>query len=234
MSQPKWGRWTGQLQNDPDPKVRRRACQRLAATRDPAVIPFLRTAYLEDGDEQVRDAAREALAYFKAVAQGKRVRRSLSINDRVLTPVLGVLAVLLVVSLLLHGLQMVRGDDKDDNPSGAIQGEPTSRFDLIGEIESKLRAARELAAGLKGEVAHYNDTGQVACPLAYTLPEPVALAAIDRYTYPDIKLTGDKLDLARFPLEASLILRYGACSDPATQTARVWEASGRLDQVDFQ
>ncbi len=234
MSQPKWGRWTGQLQNDPDPKVRQRACQRLAATRDPAVIPFLRTAYLEDGDEQVREAAREALAYFKAVAQGKRLRRALPISERMLTPVLGVLAVLFGVSLLLHGLQLVRGDDKDDDRSNTIQGEPTSRFELIGEIETKLRASRELGADLKGEIAHYNETGQVACPLSYTLPEPVALAEIDRYTYPDIKLTGDKLDLARFPLEASLVLLNGACSDPTTQTVRVLEASSRLDQLDFQ
>jgi hypothetical protein len=67
MNQTKWEIWTEQLLNSADPKARRKACQKLAATRDPAVIPFLRRAYLEDDDESVRDAARDALAYFKAV-----------------------------------------------------------------------------------------------------------------------------------------------------------------------
>jgi hypothetical protein len=234
MNQPKWGTWTEQLLNDPLPKARRKACLKLAATRDPAVIPFLKKAYLDDDDESVRDAAREALAYFKAVGEGKRMRWSLPFSERVLSTILGGLAVLFAISLLLNGLQMVLGGDKDDSNKPVALGTPAQRDTLTDEIQNKLAQARELAASLQGEINNYNATGQVACPLEYTMPEPVALTEIDRYTYPDLRIVGDKLDVTMIPLQSALLLLNSACSDPETQTAKVLEASSKLEQANNQ
>jgi hypothetical protein len=234
MNQPKWGTWTEQLLNDPEPKVRCKACLKLAATRDPAVIPFLKKAYLDDGDERVRDAAREALAYFKAVGEGKRMRWSLPFSDRVLSTILGGLAILFAISLLLNGLQIVLGDNKDDSNKPVALGTPAQRNTLIGEIQNKLAQMRELTAHLQGEINDYNATGQVACPLDYTMSEPVALTEIDRYTYPDLRIVGDKLDVTLIPLQSALVLLNSACSDPETQTVKVLEASSKLEQASNQ
>jgi hypothetical protein len=235
MNQPKWEPWTEQLLNDPAPKVRRKVCLKLAATRDPAVIPFLKKAYLDDDDESVRDAAREALAYFKAVGEGKRIRRSLPFSDRVLGTLAGGLAILFAISLLLNGLQILRGDgSKNDSKEPVALGTPTQRDTLTDEIQNKLTQARELAALLQGELNTYNATGQVACPLDYTMPEPVALAEIDRYTYPDLRIVGDRLDVTMIPLQSALVLLNSACSDPATQTVKVLEASSKLEQAGNQ
>ena len=235
MNQPKWETWTERLLNSTDPKARRKACQKLAATRDPAVIPFLRKAYLEDGDESVRDAARDALAYFKAVGENRRMGPSLPIGERALSILLGALAILFVISLLLNGLQIISSsDNKDDANKHRLVGDPTDRTALVNRIQDHLSQARDLSANLHGEIDQYNAAGQVACPLNYTLPEPVALAEIDRYTYPDLGIAGDKLDVTLIPLQTALVLLNGACSDPAEQTARVLEASGKLDQANSQ
>jgi hypothetical protein len=233
MNQPKWENWTEQLLNSTDPKARRKACQKLAATRDPAVIPFLRRAYLEDGDETVRDAARGALAYFKAVGENKRMGPP--INERALGILMAALAILFVISLLLNGLQIISGsDNKDDSNHAGPVGIPTDRTILIDRIQSQLGQARELAGNLRGEIDQYNAAGRVACPLSYAVPEPVALAEIDRYTYPDLGIAGDKLDVTLIPLQAALVLLNSACSDPTQQTTRVLDASGKLDQANAQ
>jgi hypothetical protein len=234
MNQPKWETWSEQLLNSTDPKARRKACQKLVATRDPAVIPFLRKAYLEDGDESVRDAAREALAYFKAVGESRRMDRSLPVGQRALSIILGALAILFVISLLLNGLQIINGGDNKDKNNHRIVGDPTDRTVLVTRMQGQLSQARELAANLRGEINNYNAAGQVACPVSYTLPEPVALSEIDRYTYPDLGIAGDKLDVTLIPLQATLLLLNSACTDPSQQTIRVLDASGKLDQADGQ
>ena len=220
MNQPKWGNWTEQLLKSTDPKARRKACQKLAATRDPAVIPFLRKAYLDDGDESVRDAARDALAYFKAVGESKRIGRSLPVGQRALSIILGTLAVLFVISLLLNGLQIIIGSDNKDENNHRMVGDPTDRTVLVTRMQGQLGQARELAPNLRGEINNYNAAGQVACPVSYTLPEPVALSEIDRYTYPDLGIAGDKLDVTLIPLQATALLLNSACSDPSQQTIR--------------
>jgi hypothetical protein len=143
------GTWTEQLLNSTDPKARRTACQKLAATRDPAVIPFLRKAYLEDGDKSVRDAARDA-SYFKAVGEGKRMGRMLPVNERALRILLGALAILFVISLLLNGLQIISSrDNKDNSKKHAIVGDPTDQNALVKRIQDQLGQARALSASLR-------------------------------------------------------------------------------------
>ncbi len=233
MSIPEWDSLTEQLREDPDPKVRRRACQKLAATRDPAVIPFLRNAYIQDDDEKVRDAARRALTQFKAIHEGKALRR-FPVSDRVLRIMLGGLAALFVVSLVLNGLILVLGNDEDSTPKAVEQTIPTSRDELVTRIQDTLRAAKTLDASLRGEITTYNDTGRVACPLTYAIPAPLQLVEIDNYTYPDLEIVAARLDLTLTPLQTALVLLQSACGDPATQTEKVLLSAAKLDQVEGQ
>jgi hypothetical protein len=225
-----------QLRNDPDPKVRRRACQRLAASRDPAVIPLLRAAYINDDDERVRETAGDALAVFKALHEGKTVRR-LPVSDHTLRRIVGGLAILLVVSLLANVSMQVLGSIKDSDKESSVSLEgltPTGRTELVAYIQEKLTQGQALVTSLKGEIKHYNDTGQVACPLSYQMPAPVGLSLIDNYTYPDLRIIGAKLDAAFPPTQTALVLLNSACSDPTTQTEKVIRASAKLDQADGQ
>lgn len=232
MSKPNWDALTEQLRDDPDPNLRRKACQQLAATHDPAVIPFLRNAYLSDEDERVRDTARDALAAFKSSKEGKSVR-SLPISDRILTAICGGLAFLFVISLALHALasggskdQKVQIDDSWKNTK------PTDRNEVIKQIQAKFNEDQATAASLRNEVKNYNGTGQVKCPLTYTIPAPLQLAQINVYTYPDLGIVGATLDSAPNGLQKALVLLNSACAAPATQTERVLQASSELDNVD--
>ena len=234
MSTPEWDSLTEQLREDSDPKVRRIACQKLAATRDPAVIPFLRNAYIQDDDEKVRETARRALVMFKAMHEGKSLRR-FPLSERVLTLALGGLAGLFVISLVLNGLFLVLDRDDDDESVERIeQTTPSIRSDLVERIQDTLREADTLAASLRGEIAAYNDTGRVACPLPYQVPPPLQLAEIDNYTYPDLEIVAARLDVTLTPLQTALVLLQSACSDPDTQTEKVLQTATKLDQVEAQ
>ncbi len=236
MSNPNWDALTEQLRDDPDANVRRKACQQLMATRDPAVIPFLRNAYLQDEDEKVRAAAHEALATFKAIQEGRTVRQ-FPISNRVLTILCGGLAGLFVLSLILHAVGAILGGD-DDQPAstplfqaGAI---PTDRNTLTTTLQDKLARVQQLSTSLRGEITGYGTSGQVKCPLSYAMPESALLSGIDNYTYPDLKLVAENLDVASLGLQRALLSLNGACADPAAQTERVLQASGALDSADAQ
>src|SRR5690554_2802824 len=82
-----------QLRN-PQPKIRRRAIRRLADSHDPRAIPLLRNAYLDDGDDRVREAAEAALAQFRALQERAGPRRVL--GDRARARVIALLAILLL------------------------------------------------------------------------------------------------------------------------------------------
>jgi hypothetical protein len=237
MSNPNWDALTEQLRDDPDANVRRKACRQLMATRDPAVIPFLRNAYLQDEDEHVREAAQEALATFKAIKEGRTVRQ-FPISNRVLTILCGGLAGLFVISLVLHALGMILGGGDSDHPASTprfLPGDkPSDRAALVTTLQDKLARVQELSASLRGEIKAYDASGQVKCPLTYALPESALLSGIDNYTYPDLKLVAENLDAARPSLERALVLLNSACADPATQTERVLQASAALDTADGQ
>ncbi|MEW6580472.1 MAG: HEAT repeat domain-containing protein [Chloroflexota bacterium] len=236
MSKPSWDDLTGQLSEAKRSRQRRAACRKLAATGDPAVIPFLRNAYLQDDDEGVRDAAREALAVFKARQEGRSARR-FPPGRRFLRVVTGALAVLLLVSLALNGLALLGedSDDANDQPSGSLFDQPpTPRDDVIAHVEARLRDAESLAANLRAEITQYNATGQVVCDFEYSVPEPVGLAAIDQVTYPDLRIATMNVDVALPTLQKALLLLNGACLSPAAQTERVLAAAMELDKVDGQ
>lgn len=235
MSNPNWDALTEQLRDDPDANVRRKACQQLMATRDPAVIPFLRNAYLQDEDERVRDTAYEALAKFKAIKEGRTVRQ-LPISDRALALICGGLAILLVISLALHAVGMIAGDGDSDQPTPRFPAgaKPTDRSALITHLQDKFSEVQQLSASLRGEIKTFDTSGQVKCPISYAVPEPALLSGIDSYTYPDLALVGDNLAAVLPGLQRVLVLLSSTCADPSTQTERVLQASAALDTVDGQ
>ena len=237
MSKPSWDVLTEQLRDDPDPKKRRKACQKLTATGDPAVIPFLRNAYVQDDDDRVRDAARAGLAKFKAMQSGKRAARGLALNTRVLGFIARALAVLFFISLLLNGLMIVlssKDDAKESGTNALPTGPITDRAFLIDQIQQHLTNAQTLSANLKQEIQNYNATGQVDCTVSYPQPDPVALSDMDKYTYPDLRIAGDRLDVSLLPLQKALVLLRSACAEPSKQTTSVLQASDELNKADAQ
>lgn len=236
MSKPSWDVLTGQLSEAKRPRQRRAACRQLARTGDPAVIPFLRNAYLQDDDESVREAAREALALFRARQEGRGTRR-FPPGRRFLRLVTGVLALLLLASLALNGLALLGKDDGETSgqSSGSIFDEPPSpREEVIAQVEARLYDARQLAADLRSEIAISDATGELACGFAYSVPEPVGLAAIDEVTYPDLRIAAMNVDAALPTLQKALLLLNIACQNPATKTERILASAVELDRVDNQ
>lgn len=236
MSKPPWDDLTGQLSEAKRLRQRRAACRKLAKTGDPAVIPFLRNAYLQDDDEGVRDAAREALAVFKARQEGRSTRR-FPPGRRFLRLVTGALALLLLASLALNGLALLGEDDGESagQPSGSIFDEPPSpREEVIAQVETRLRDARQLAADLRGEIAISDATGELTCDFDYSVPEPVGLAPIDQVTYPDLHIAAMNVDAALPTLQKALLLLDIACQNPATKTERILASAVELDKVDNQ
>ncbi len=233
MSEPSWNRLTEELREAESPRRRRRACRKLAATGDPAVIPFLRNAYLQDDHETVRDAAREALALFKARQQGNSTRR-FPPGRRFLQVLTSALAILLLASLALHALSLWGEDDEsDDGLTGAIFNQPpTPRDRVVVLVEERLRQAEGVASSLRAEIARSDATGQVTCDLDYQVPEPVGLAPIDQITYPDLNIAAMKVDAALPALQKALLFLQNACSDPAIKTERVLASAIELDTVE--
>ena len=235
MTEPAWDRWAEQLSSASKARERRTACRKLAATGDPAVIPHLRAAYLNDEDDDVRAVARQALLRFRAQQEGRHVGR-FRLNQRLLATVFWMLAGLLVVSLAVNGLILLAGGGSDTTPTPGFRFDrpPSPREQVIAQVEEHLRQAERLAANLRGEIANFNATGQVSCALDYSLPEPVGLLPIDEVTYPDLRIAALNVDVTLPTLQKALLLLQGACKNPAAQTERALQAAMELDKVDNQ
>ncbi|MBN1565004.1 MAG: HEAT repeat domain-containing protein [Anaerolineae bacterium] len=231
MSTPKWAALTEKLTNDPDPSVRRKACQRLVATRDPEAIPLLRKVYLEDQDEHVREAAQNGLARFKARQTGQSVRQ-FPLSDRVLTMILGALTLVFTITLGLNIVGML-GNDDDDGPSDEPVEvfNPTDRNVLVGQIQERLQEAQTLV-GVLAQLQ--SDPNNMTCDPANQVPLPLAFSEMDQKTYPDLALLANKFDASLNSLTASLVLLNQACTDPNVRTAKVIEAGSWLEQANLQ
>jgi hypothetical protein len=232
MNTPKWAALTEKLANNPEPKVRRKACQRLAATRDPAVIPSLRRAYFEDQDDRVRDAAREALARFKAMEAGQPTRQVVP-SERILAILLGGLSVVFVITLVVNIAGMIGSDDAESGEPNDIFN-PTDRMVLVDQISERLDAAQTLVGHLRTAIDTYNTSGQLVCDVANQLPPALGFSEMDKKTYPDLGITADKFDAALNPLNTVLVLLSQACVDPSKQTTNVLNAVPKLDQAEAQ
>ncbi len=234
MTEPAWDRLVEQVSTAPKARARRAACRKLATTGNPAAIPYLRTAYLNDEDEGVREAARQGLAQFKAQQEGHHTGR-IHLNPRLLRVTFWGLGVLFLLSLGLNALVLVTGDTSDATPTlFRFDRPPSPREQVIAQVESHLRQAERLAADLRGELNHFNATGQVSCDLNYQLPDPVGLQPIDEVTYPDLRIAALNVDVALPTLQKVLLLLQGACKNPAAQTERALQAAIELDKVDNQ
>jgi hypothetical protein len=235
MNKPRWDALVEELQ-DPDPKVRRRACEQLAATRDPAVIPFLRNAYLQEDDERVRRAASQGLAAFKAIQAGQ-AGRGLPFTSEQLRRILLGLAVILGISLLLNGVVAVVGalGDGADEPNPAPERTtPSEREALVAQLQEAFDHAREDANNLRAEIGHHNNSGEINCAAHYHRPPQIALAAIDRQTYRDLAVVETNLNLAMFQLQQPQIIWDHICQSQTTSLTDGLSALSTLDQVDGQ
>ena len=221
MSKPHWDALVEQLK-DPDPKARRRACQQLARLDDPKAIPFLRTAYLQEDDERVRQAAARALAAYKALLQSGQPVRRLPFSDALLGRIAAGLLILLAASLILHGAVKVlesRDDGEEAEPADDVQTEPLDRDVLVSRLEAKFQEIEQIASGLRGELNHYHATGEIACSTSQIAPQPAALALIDQQVYRDLGLIGSKLDGTLPPLQIAQ-LRWGRVCETKTRKCR--------------
>ncbi len=234
MTEPAWDRLVEQVSTAPKARARRAACRKLADTGNPAAIPYLRTAYLNDEDESVREVARQGLMRFRAQQEGHHTG-GIHLNLRLLRVTFWVLGVLFLLSLGLNALMLVTGDTSDATPTPfRFDHPPSPREQVIAQVESHLRQAERLATDLRNELNHFNATGQVSCDLNYQLPAPVGLQPIDEVTYPDLRIAALNVDVTLPTLQKALLLLQGACKNPAAQTERALQAAIELDKVDNQ
>ncbi|MCD4686587.1 MAG: HEAT repeat domain-containing protein [Anaerolineae bacterium] len=233
MSNPEWDDLIVQLKNETDAKTRREGYKLLADARDPATIPALRDAYINDDDEKVKAIAHDALARFKAIKEGKAGGGS-----QVLSLLLGLLVLSFIGSLVLNGMALLAGEDDDETeePPPFVALVVTDRSVLMQEMSDKLREHDTLVFNLRGEVTTYNDTGQVDCTSvdAYTLPEPYVLSNDDRSVYPDLPILEAELNTPLPNFAATLNLLSMACRNPELQTKNVIGASTKLGEIDLQ
>lgn len=232
MSKAKWDSLAGQLQNpDTDPKTRRKACRQLAATGDPAVIPFLRNAYLQDDDENVQQAAQEGLAAFKAMQQGASPR-GLPVSNQTLTWILGGLAVLFAVSIVLNIAAMVLGGDEggDDNNIMAENLPPTDRNMLIDQIAGQIQQAQEDIASLRAVIQNYHGTGTINCDTPFHKPTGIQLSASDRDTYRrDLTGIADDFNTTLLVLQKAQVRWDYICMTKEVKMEELVAASADLD-----
>ncbi|MBN2304004.1 MAG: HEAT repeat domain-containing protein [Anaerolineae bacterium] len=236
MSKANWDSLVDQLRNpDTDVKTRRKACKQLAATGDPAVIPFLRNAFLQpDEDAGVREAARKGLAHFKAQHEGA-TGRSFPVSDRTLLMILGGLAAIFVISLILHGLTMLLGGDENnqDNQNTFVQLEPTGRDDLIAQISDQIQQTYEDIASIRSVIQTYNDTQTIDCQPTFNRPPGVQLSPVDRDIYRrDLTNVADNFNVVLLSLQKAQVRWDLACTTNEIQINAILEASAALDETE--
>lgn len=229
MSASKWDDLLVQLKNAEKPKARRKAAQKLADMRDPAVIPALRDAYENDDDEKVKRIAREALARFKGMEARQTRPRT---GERLLGALLAILVLTFAASLALHATGILDSDDSDPTAAAVRPLEVTDRKVLVNQTGERIREAQELANTLRNEIKEHNDTGQLDCPITYSPPEEIVLSPDDRATYPDLRLIADTVDATPLKFEIALRLLDNACKNPDEQASGVVKAAQQLDDID--
>lgn len=231
-SKPQWESLVEQLQ-DPDPNERRRACLRMTTTADPAVIPFLRNAYLQDDDERVRQAAQDALAYFKALQQGGAP----SSSSPLMSKLLPIFTVTLVVLALLNVVVRVlpSGSDDKKTPVEVNLSAPTPRETLTGRMQERIQQASEDVTSMRNEIAEYYSSGSVKCESDYNRPDPLRLQPIDTQTYSDLAIIAIKLDITLdTTLRQAQLIWDHTCSVKSPQIEELLDATDKLNQVEYE
>lgn len=218
-----------QLQH-PQPKVRRRAIRRLADSRDPRAIPLLRNAYLDDGDDRVREAAEVALAQFRAMREGVGPRRAL--GDRARTGLIALLAVLLLGLIAANVAVRVLGRGGDEGATVETPEPALPRAEFEQAISAQIALTRAEVARLRDYNRLYHETGAVACATPEALPAPLDLTERTRETYQgDLTLLADKLGTTLLTLESAQLRWEQMCAIGQANMLDVVTAAKELDQV---
>lgn len=232
MSKPDWNHLAEQL-HDTEPKVRCRTIRRLAAARDPQVIPLLRNAYLQDDDDRVHAAARKALAQFRAMQQGGSPGRRLIISQTTLTRAIGVLALTLVILLAANAAVRALGRAESDASASAGKDEIVlERSVLERDLRTRIAQIRTEVERLRENDRVYRETGGLMCgDSAPTLPA-LNLPVLTRQTYQaDLTPIADRLDTT-LPFLQSTQARWAAmCAAGTANMTDLVRASAELDQV---
>lgn len=231
MSKPPRDQLLATLKEAENPKARRKACQQLAASGDPAVIPALSAAYFNDSDARVKAIARKGLARFRAMEH--RLSGKGRAVDRFLSLLVLVLALALVASVALRITGVLEPSSLSPTPR---LWQITERPALVVEISEELNALSLYARALRGETIKYGNTGQPDCAAiaTYTPPGPFSLSSDDQFVYPDLALLAEKLAGIRALLPDPLAWLQNACQKPEEQTISILQAAKSLDQVEVQ
>lgn len=221
-----------QLQ-DPAPKVRKRAIHRLAASRDPSVIPLLRNAYLQDGDDQVRDAAEAALAQFRAMQHNAARRRRFAPSNRALRRVVTALAIALLGLVAANiAIRAIDWDSVRDTGAADDAAFVAPRGDLERSLQDQLALARAEIARLRESDRLYRETGALGCEVPAQSLAPLALTAATRQNYElDLTPLADRLGLTLTLLQSAQTRWDHMCEAGEANMADVVRASAELDQV---
>ncbi|NLX08682.1 MAG: HEAT repeat domain-containing protein [Chloroflexi bacterium] len=235
MAKPNWETLVEQL-HDPDPKVRRKACRRLAATRDPEVLPFIRNLYLQEEDERVREEAYQALAAFKALEAGEESRR-LPISEDMLLRLRTGLVILLGVTLVLNILIFAIGQisSGEDEPEATVESTRLLAWDTLrDQMGERFGQVQEDAAALRMEIEQHNTTGQVACTASYHRPQPVEMSPVETETYSLLALLNAKLGAAILALQQPQSGWDRICTSQTASLTDGLIALQQLDQLDVE
>jgi hypothetical protein len=233
MSKPQWDALVEQLQ-DPDPGTRRKACERLAATADPQVIPYLRRAYYQEDDERVKQAAHDALASFRALQQGQS-SKGLPVSDDLLRKLLmgmgGLFVLLLLANVIVRILPSGSGDDPKPTP---IQTEPTSWEELTARFQERIQQAQADTTTFRTALTRYDAEHVLPCAETnFVRPPALNLASIDQETYyGDLKIIGDNLDFALNNLQIAQNMWDNACRGNSLSIENQVAISQKLDLVE--
>lgn len=217
----------------PQPKVRKRAIRRLAASGDPSVIPLLRNVYLQDGDDQVRDAAEAALARFRAMQHNPARHRRPARGDRARRWM--ALALAIVLLGLIAANITIRALGQDDDRTIVSAGDANTavpRNELEQDLHDQLAGARAAVTRLRESDRVYRETGALACDLPGQLPAPLELSAATRQNYErDLTPLADRLGLTLALLHSAQTRWDQMCAVGEANMVDVVGASAELDQV---
>jgi hypothetical protein len=175
--------------DDDDPQARVIACNELAKSGDVEAIPKLIATYELDDERAVRQAAKEALAVFKAMeAQGVSFKKGGG-GGGFLSRIRILLVISLVALLGVNAVMFVSGssgdEDDDEDDAASTQSLGPCEMQLLGRISSQVELMESAAQTLLAELETKPDN--FCTTLADTpLPETIEFSEQEQQNYADL------------------------------------------------